>query len=167
MYYIVKSAEEDYLAGKDTRDFHMTKDRERATGFKSTEKALNVINNLPKILRSKSLKIVLIDNKEGKRKIKSEIKRESEIEILGKQLSEYDKALTDIDHFLEFNFKRISASEGYMLMKMRQDFLMERREIKNKLIKLKDPCKKMGEYRPRVLKTLFTAKDNNQLIYYK
>lgn len=80
------------------------------------------------------------------------------------KLSRLDKALTDIDHFVEAN--TFSASEGYMILKMRQDILKERREVKNRIrsMSYKD---KNYVYKPRILTELFTAKANGIPVYYK
>lgn len=80
------------------------------------------------------------------------------------KLSRLDKALTDIDHFVEAN--TFSASEGYMILKMRQDILKERREVKNRIrsMSYKD---KNYVYKPRILTELFMAKAKGIPVYYK
>lgn len=80
------------------------------------------------------------------------------------KLSRLDKALTDIDHFVEAN--TFSASEGYMILKMRQDILKERREVKNR-IRLMSYREKNYTYTPRILTELFVAKEKGIPVYYK
>lgn len=80
------------------------------------------------------------------------------------KLSRLDKALTDIDHFVEAN--TFSASEGYMILKMRQDILKERREVKNR-IRSMSYREKNYTYTPRILTELFVAKENGIPVYYK
>lgn len=89
-----------------------------------------------------------------------EIKKE-----LSAQLSELDKELTDMDHFIEFN--KFSASEGYMILKMRKDILEERREVKTQIHLQQIKEGRAARYHPRVLKELFLAKANHKTIYYK
>lgn len=80
------------------------------------------------------------------------------------KLSRLDKALTDIDHFVEAN--TFSASEGYMILKMRQDILKERREVKNR-IRSMSYKEKTYTYTPRILTELFVAKKKGIPVYYK
>lgn len=80
------------------------------------------------------------------------------------KLSRLDKALTDIDHFVEAN--TFSASEGYMILKMRQDILKERREVKNR-IRSMSYREKNYTYTPRILTELFVAKKKGIPVYYK
>lgn len=80
------------------------------------------------------------------------------------KLSRLDKALTDIDHFVEAN--TFSASEGYMILKMRQDILKERREVKNR-IRSMSYREKNYTYTPRILTELFVAKEKGIPVYYK
>ena len=177
MCYIIKSENEDYLAGKETNTFHITRDGNLATRFITKTKADNVLMNLPKNYRNKGLRV--IKKKKKKKEKRPAIKNNNRDnvfsieEINSKQsmivrkdklkdkLSQLDKELTDIDHFIEFN--TFSASEGYMIVKMRKDILAERRKIKNEMTNVE----RVQKYQPRVLKKLFLAKQNNQLIYYK
>lgn len=80
------------------------------------------------------------------------------------KLSRLDKALTDIDHFVEAN--AFSASEGYMILKMRQDILKERRKVKNR-IRSMSYREKNYTYTPRILTELFVAKEKGIPVYYK
>ena len=48
MCYIIKSENEDYLAGKETNTFHITRDGNLATRFITKTKADNVLMNLIK-----------------------------------------------------------------------------------------------------------------------
>jgi len=54
-----------------------------------------------------------------------------EYQTLLKMLSDIDKQLSDIDHFIEFN--KFSASRGYKMLAMRQEKLKQRREIKDSI----------------------------------
>ena len=55
----------------------------------------------------------------------------TEYTMLSKLLSETDKELIDIDHFLEFN--TFSASKGYKILALRKKLINQRREIKNSM----------------------------------
>lgn len=90
---------------------------------------------------------------------------------LNTKLSNTDKEITDIKHYIEFY--PLSASKGYQVAKLLKDCLIKRREIKNELEILeriqvmsvghigngkgRDDLDKMLEkhYQPRVLKELF------------
>ena len=52
---------------------------------------------------------------------------------IAQQLSEIDKEITDIQHYIEFN--KLNAAEGYQAYKMLQDKLLKRRVIKDNHIK--------------------------------
>ena len=97
-------------------------------------------------------------------------------EWLNEKLSELDKKIVDIEHYLEFY--TFNASDGYKLAKRLKDILIERREIKNqiKIIEILDnstcagmmsgiASKKVSqaikgdfEYTPRILKEMFEGK---------
>lgn len=51
---------------------------------------------------------------------------------LNKQLSELDKIINDLTHFIEFN--NLNASQGYKMYKMLHDFLNQRRQVKDMLM---------------------------------
>jgi hypothetical protein len=55
----------------------------------------------------------------------------TEYTMLSKLLSETDKELVDIDHFLEFN--NFSASKGYKILALRKKLINQRRKIKNSM----------------------------------
>lgn len=94
-------------------------------------------------------------------------------EELNNALSALDSELTDLDHYLEFNFSHLNAYQGYMMSKMRFQTLIKRRKIKDEMSIVKDVrnCLPTGEgmdhalkvmdnletrsYKPRVLKSLF------------
>jgi len=94
-------------------------------------------------------------------------------EELNNLLSALDSELTDLDHYLEFNFKHLNAYQGFMMTKMRYNVLEKRRKIKDEMSVIKDVrgCLPTGEgldqalktidgmdarsYKPRVLKSLF------------
>lgn len=98
------------------------------------------------------------------------VRRSEELNLL---LSKMDSELTDLDHYLEFNFRRLNAYQGWMLTKMRYDVLLKRRTIKDEMSVIKDVrgCLPSGDvldravttvsriddrsYKPRVLKQLF------------
>lgn len=90
---------------------------------------------------------------------------------LSQKLSLIDQEISDIQHYIEFN--KLNAAEGYKAFKMLQDKLLQRRVIKNDMVKfqvlssakisdifdgtldknLKEVTNKT--YRPRVLPELF------------
>ena len=86
------------------------------------------------------------------------------------RISEIDKELTDIDHWVEFY--PVSAYDGYRMTKMRKDRLIERRKIKDSLseisiirsIKGGETLKSLKgiedkKYTPRVLTDIFREKE--------
>lgn len=97
-------------------------------------------------------------------------------EWLNKKLSELDKKITDVEHYLEFY--TFNASDGYKLAKGLKDILIERREIKNQMkiieilesgtcagmmsgitgAKVYQAIKGDYDYTPRVLKGMFEGK---------
>lgn len=92
-------------------------------------------------------------------------------DTLSQKLSLIDQEITDIQHYIEFN--RLNAAEGYKAFKMLQDRLLQRRVIKNDMVKMQVLSsakvsdifdgtldKNLKEatnrtYRPRVLPELF------------
>lgn len=54
-----------------------------------------------------------------------------EYQTLLKMLSDIDKQLSDMDHFIEFN--KFSASRGYKMLALRQEKLKQRRDIKDSI----------------------------------
>ena len=88
------------------------------------------------------------------------------------RLSDIDKELVDIDHWIEFY--PVSAYDGYRMTKMRKDRLLERRRIKDSLFEIsiiRSIKQKGGEtlktlngiedkkYTPRVLTDIFREKE--------
>lgn len=86
------------------------------------------------------------------------------------RLSELDKELVDIDHWIEFY--PVSAYDGYRMTKMRKDRLLERRKIKDSLseisiirsIKGGETLKNLNgieekKYTPRALTNIFREKE--------
>lgn len=52
---------------------------------------------------------------------------------LNSALSTYDRQVTDVEHYIEFNAGKLNAYEGYQAYKLLQDVLLERRKVKNEL----------------------------------
>lgn len=96
---------------------------------------------------------------------------------LVEQLSEADRKISDIEHYLEFY--TFNACDGYKLAKGLKEILMERRKIKNQFkiiealenstcsemmsgiasVKMNQAIKGDYDYAPRVLKGMFKGKE--------
>ena len=92
---------------------------------------------------------------------------------LSDELSTYDRKVTDIEHYIEFNVGKLNARDGYKAYKLLQDVLVERRKVKDELQILQVVKDKMAlpedienihervkelegrKYEPRELKYLF------------
>ena len=114
-------------------------------------------------------------------KLKEDIREfKAEAEIAASELSEVDKELTDIYHFIEFN--EFNEKSGLSIIAELQDCLRRRRSIKQantlvqtltagneltKVVKLIDKAKKDREhaiYVPRVRADLFTKKEEVEVV---
>lgn len=92
---------------------------------------------------------------------------------LSDELSTYDRKVTDVEHYIEFNVGKLNARDGYKAYKLLQDVLVERRKVKDELqilqvvkdkMALPDDIENIQErvkelegrrYEPRELKYLF------------
>lgn len=52
---------------------------------------------------------------------------------LSDELSKFDRQLTDVEHYIEFNAGKLNACDGYKAYKLLQDVLVERRKVKDEL----------------------------------
>lgn len=90
------------------------------------------------------------------------------------RLSELDKELSDIDHYIEFY--PLSAYDGYRMSRMRKDRLEERRRIKNGLTEIGIIKSLKGDdalnglkrietqqYTPRILIDMFEEKEKRRI----
>lgn len=95
---------------------------------------------------------------------------------LSEELSTYDRKVTDIEHYIEFNVGKLNARDGWKAYKLLQDTLVERRKVKDELqilqvvkdrMALTDDIENVNEkvkelegrrYEPRELKYLFEQK---------
>lgn len=183
MSYIIKNNNGDYYSRTKTGTAYLTSTESKATIFQDCQKAKNVLACLPKLLKKKGLTVctydpavdssyvnLVEDLKDALTTLSNQCVRLRESkERLLKQLSECDKKLTDLDHFIEFY--SLSASEGYKISKMRKDILLDRRDIKNKLRQIDIgeniagiaddfECIKDKKYTPRILTDLFMEKES-------
>lgn len=102
------------------------------------------------------------------------ISAQKKLEELTRNLSNIDKACTDLDHYMELH--NLSASEGWKAYKQKQKLLKVRRNVKNKIFayqKIVEPLKnyvngniyksieglKNQKYTPRIMKSLFDIND--------
>lgn len=93
------------------------------------------------------------------------------------ELSKYDRQVTDIEHYIEFNIGKLNARDGWKAYKLLQDALVRRRKVKDELQILQVVKDKMAipedienidariaelesrKYEPRELKYLFETKE--------
>ena len=47
--------------------------------------------------------------------------------------SKYDRQITDVEHYIEFNAGKLNACDGYKAYKLLQDVLVQRRKVKDEL----------------------------------
>jgi hypothetical protein len=52
---------------------------------------------------------------------------------LSDELSKFDRQITDIEHYIEFNAGKLNACKGYKAYKLLQDVLVKRRKVKDEL----------------------------------
>lgn len=196
--YILENRLGEYITNVNNK-FTVTGNIKKATLFKTENKANNVKSSLPKAIRKSNYYIKELSaededqmisdaeytvtghaNREDESvtKIKEMLQEISDCEqdlILKEEmyktrLSEIDRELSDIDHWIEFY--PVSAYDGYRMTKMRKDRLLERRGIKDSLseisiirsIKGGQTLKSLNgiedkKYTPRVLTDLFREKE--------
>ena len=88
--------------------------------------------------------------------------------------SRYDRQITDVEHYIEFNAGKLNAAEGYKAYKLLQEVLVRRRKVKDELQIMnmvidrvsipEDLDEKISEmesrkYEPREFKYLFEEKE--------
>lgn len=96
---------------------------------------------------------------------------------LSDELSKYDRQITDVEHYIEFNIGKLNACGGYKAYKLLQDVLIKRRTVKDELQIIQMVRDKMGfpeeiamiankvqeldqrHYEPREFKYLFDDKE--------
>lgn len=128
----------------------------------------DLVNNTEKVMLSSNIQLWL-DKVENMNGIVDEASRRKE--VLLQQLSDIDKELSDVMHYIEFS--RLNAAQGYKAYKMIKERRMRRRNIKNELIvveiiigkrfsnlaseEITKAVEKLDKrtYEPRVLKELF------------
>lgn len=52
---------------------------------------------------------------------------------LSDELSKYDRQVTDVEHYIEFNLGKLNARDGWKAYKLLQDVLVARRKVKDEL----------------------------------
>lgn len=151
--FVVKINDSEYLTKNSVNKYILTPSIAKAIKFSSMEKANNIIcSSLPESIRNKKIEIKsfskenpLSDNDEVSyvpfdiEEMKAGISTlEGQMNVIKgnkqywlNQLSEVDKELSDIEHYIEFT--KFSASEGYNLAKSIKECRQRRREIKNNL----------------------------------
>ena len=179
--------------------FTVTGNIKRASVFATERKALNVKESLPRTIKRETYYVRELSTETEDSMIEDEdyivtghIDRDDEYvnkvkkmlqeisnceeDLLLKEeeyksrLSELDKELVDIDHWIEFY--PVSAYDGYRMTKMRKDRLLERRKIKDSLseisiirsIKGGETLKNLNgieekKYTPRALTNIFREKE--------
>ena len=98
--------------------------------------------------------------------------------VLTDELSKYDRQVTDVEHYIEFNIGKLNAQEGWKAYKLLQDVLVRRRKVKDELQIISVVRDKMAfpedianidkrvkelesrTYEPREFKYLFEEKEN-------
>lgn len=147
--FIISDNKGNYIKRKSCNNRSVTTKLEEAEQFNQLTKAENVISALSRTLkvghewRAERFSSSGILNAEYKKvsldELKDKVKDAAEIlatyrgnkDYLIDMLSEADKEISDILHYIEFfNF---SASDGYKLSKALKDVRLRRREIKNQI----------------------------------
>lgn len=196
--FIIENRLGGYITNVNNK-YSVTGNIKKASVFSTKQKANNVRVNLPKIIRkddyivkelSPEVEDKMTDDKDYVitghadrddkviNKVKEMLQEIStcEEDLLVKEdeyktrLSEIDKELVDIDHWIEFY--PVSAYDGYRMTKMRKDRLMERRKIKDSLSEISivrsingnETLKNLKgiedkKYKPRALTDIFREKE--------
>lgn len=145
MRYVIKN-NQGYIKFKQGSSPVVVKDRVKATGFPTRERAMKRFDTLPKNMRidlivekggydpqnsstfvDNQMEINLNDTINDIQEKSNEILME--YNLLKQKLKEVENSIEDIEHFGEFY--NVSASEGYKLFKKIQDLRRERRQLKN------------------------------------
>ena len=196
--FILENRLGGYITNVDNK-FTITGNIKKAAVFQTEQKAINVKNSLPKIVKrdtfyvkelSPEVEDKLVEDAnyvitghtnrddEVVNKIKDMLKEisicENDLkykeEEYRSRISEIDKELVDIDHWIEFY--PVSAYDGYRMTKMRKDRLLERRKIKDSLSEI-SIIRSIGggqrlkslkgiedkKYTPRILTDIFREKE--------
>lgn len=167
--YVITDGNGSYIHRNDDNKYVTIRNEKQATQWDNIAKANSVLNNMiPKNIRSNYAVLLLetekvvekdedkvseicfrsIDNgniQEWQDRLKTVIETLSSVDQrrteLGTKLSEVDKEIVDIEHYIEFG--NFNAYQGWMCFKMLQNLFRQRRKYKNEInvIEMMKQCK--------------------------
>ena len=200
--FLVKVDHSSFITQSQQGKFSLTTNKQNAKVFDSRDKAINVVHSAPKLWRDRFIEIesFIVDDPPVVAEAITDIKEqtynqidktvfnntlntlsqmlndmESNHDYLLNQLSEIDKEICDLMHYIEFY--SFSASDGYKLARKIKECRLKRRDIKNQLDelqilkshsitniasgKVQAALDKLDHqtYQPRVLNSLFEGKN--------
>ncbi len=160
--YVITDTQNTIFVCKDTSgSYSLTTDRAKALVWDNKPSADAVFkSNLSKLIKSKGISVKSVAMQmacnEQKVNVKKETAHETKPEFgsskyiisvlsdavaklncrhlaLSDALSTYDRKITDVEHYIEFNAGKLNACDGYKAYKLLQDVLVERRKVKDEL----------------------------------
>lgn len=159
-YAIANDTKTIWVCKDTSNSYSLTTDRAKALVFDSKTAADTVFkSNLSKLIKSKGVSVksvtlqitgpdtqpkkespVEVDTPEfGSSKYIISILSDAVSKLncrhtsLVDEQSKYDRQITDVEHYIEFNAGKLNACDGYKAYKLLQDVLVERRKVKDEL----------------------------------
>lgn len=160
-YVITNKDKTVWLCVDKSNAYSLTTDKDKAIIFDSKPAADAIFrNNLSKLIKSKgvevrsvTLKMAGSDTAPKKELVETPsapievgsskhiisiiadavAKLNGRYQMLIEQQSKYDRQMTDIEHYIEFNAGKLNACDGYKAYKLLQDVLLDRRKVKDEL----------------------------------
>lgn len=145
--YVLTNKDKTIWVCRDKTGYTLTTDRTKALTFDS-EPAANMVykSNLSKMIKSKGIIVKALTETKvenvrdiGSSKYIVSVLSDAVAKLncrhveLTEELSKYDRQITDIEHYIEFNTGKLNACSGYKAYKMLQDVLVLRRKVKDEL----------------------------------
>lgn len=195
--YVIANPDKTIWVCRDKTSYTLTTDKVRALVFESESNANMVFkSNLSKLIKSKGVVVQMLEEVVSKPKVKPTVspdigsskyiisvlseavaKLNCRHQELVDEQSRFDRQVTDIEHYIEFNIGKLNACSGYKAYKLLQDVLVQRRKIKDELQIIQVVRDKIGypeevadietkvqeletrHYEPRELTYLFETKE--------
>ena len=155
--YVIANKDKTAWVYKSKNSYSLTTDKARALTFESKLAADSVFkSNISKLLKSKGVMVQTLDAQVPQPEVQVVVTKEQSTspssskyiisvlsdavaklncrhqELVEKQ-SKFDRQITDIEHYIEFNMGKLNACDGYKAYKLLQDVLVQRREVKDEL----------------------------------
>lgn len=151
--YVIANETKTLWVCKDKNGYSLTTDKAKALTFEAKPTADMVFkSNLSKLIKSKGVVVQTLDSPEKTVEHKPSVvpdvgsskyiisvlsdavaKLNCRHQELVDEQSRFDRQVTDIEHYIEFNIGKLDACSGYKAYKLLQDVLVQRRKIKDEL----------------------------------